>query len=57
MNNNSIMLDKKDARKVMDLLISMEVCFEVIPKGEFIKINVHLDDEEIEFIDSFLDTL
>ena len=52
-----IMLDQKDAMKVMNLLISMEACFEVIPKGEFIKINVSLDEEEAEFIDSFLDTL
>lgn len=53
----NIMLDKKDAKKVMDLLISMEACFEVIPKGEFIKIKAHLSEEEEEFIDSFLDTL
>lgn len=53
----NIMLDRKDAKKVMDILISMEVCFEVIPKGEFVKINAHLDEEEMEFIDSFLDTL
>ena len=53
----SIMLDKKDAKKVMDLLISMEACFEVSPKGEFIKISTTLDEEEVEFIDSFLDTL
>ena len=52
-----IMLDQKDAMKVMNLLISMEACFEVIPKGEFVKINVQLDDEESEFIESFLDTL
>ena len=52
-----IMLDKKDAMKVMNLLISMEAYFEVSPKGEFIKINAHLDDEEVEFINSFLDTL
>ena len=38
----NIMLDKKDAMKVMNLLISMEACFEVIPKGEFIKINVYM---------------
>ena len=53
----SIMLDKKDARKVMDLLIKMEVYFEVSPKSEFIKIYTCLDEEESDFIDSFLDTL
>ena len=53
----NIMLDRNDAKKVMDLLISMGVCFEVSPKGEFIKISAILDDEEVEFIDSFLDTL
>ena len=53
----SIMLDKKDAKKVMDLLIEMEACFEVSPKSEFIKIYACLDEEESDFIDSFLDTL
>ena len=53
----SIMLDKKDARKVMDLLIEMEAYFEVSPRQEFIKIYTCLDEEESDFIDSFLDTL
>lgn len=53
----SIMLDKKDAKKVMDLLIEMEAYFEVSPRSEFIKISASLDEDEVEFIDSFLDTL
>ena len=53
----SIMLDKKDAKKVMDLLIEMETYFEVSPKSEFINISASLDEDEVEFIDSFLDTL
>lgn len=53
----SIMLDKKDAKKVMDLLIEMEVYFEVSPRSEFINISASLDEDEVEFIDSFLDTL
>ena len=53
----SIMLDKKDVKKVMDLLIEMEAYFEVSPRAEFIKIYTCLDEEESDFIDSFLDTL
>ena len=53
----SIMLDKKDTKKVMDLLIEMEVYFEVSPRTEFIKIYTCLDEEGSDFIDSFLDTL
>ena len=53
----SIMLDKKDAKKVMDILIEMEIYFEVSPRKEFIKIYICLDEEESDFIDSFLDTL
>ena len=53
----SIMLDKKDAKKVMDLLIEMEAYFEVSPRQEFIKIYTCLDEEELECVNSFLDTL
>ena len=53
----SIMLDKKDAKKVMDILIEMEAYFEVSPRSEFINISASLDEDEVEFIDSFLDTL
>lgn len=53
----SIMLEKKDAKKVMNLLIEMDAYFEVSPRGEFIKIYSCLDEEEEAFIDSFLDTL
>ena len=53
----SIMLDKKDAKKVKNFLRSMEAYFEVSPRTEFIKIYTCLDEEESDFIDSFLDTL
>ena len=53
----SIMLDKKDAKKVKNLLRSMETYFEPSERGEFIMISVNLDDEEVECINSFLDTL
>ena len=53
----SIMLDKKDAKKVMDLLIEMEAYFEVSPRSEVIKIYTCLDAEDSDFIDRFLDTL
>ena len=53
----SIMLDKKDAKKVKNLLKAMDAYFEVSPRTEFIKIYACLDEEESDFIDSFLDTL
>ena len=53
----SIMLDKKDAKKVKNLLKVMDAYFEVSPRSEFIKIYTCLDEEESDFIDSFLDTL
>ena len=53
----SIMLDKKDAKKVMDLLIEMEVYFEVSPRSELINISASLDEDEVEFVVSFFDTL
>ena len=53
----SIMLDKKDAKKVMDLLIEMEAYFEPSERGEFIMIYTCLDEDELECVNSFLDTL
>ena len=53
----SIMLDKKDAKKVKNFLRSMDTYFEPSQRGEFIMISVNLDDEEVECINSFLDTL
>ena len=53
----SIMLDKKDAKKVKNFLRSMDAYFEPSERGEFIMISVDLDDEELECVNSFLDTL
>ena len=53
----SIMLDKKDAKKVKNFLRSMEAYFEPSERGEFIMIYTSLDDEELECVNSFLDTL
>ena len=53
----SIMLDKKDAKKAKNFLRSMEAYFEPSERGEFIMISVDLDDEELECVNSFLDTL
>ena len=53
----SIMLDKKDAKKVKNLLKAMDAYFEPSQRGEFIMISVDLDEEEAEFVNSFLDTL
>ena len=53
----SIMLDKKDAKKVKNLLKVMNAYFEPSQRGEFVMISVDLDNEEFECVDSFLDTL
>ena len=53
----SIMLDKKDAKKVKNLLKIMNAYFEPSQRGEFVMISVDLDNEEFECVDSFLDTL
>ena len=53
----SIMLDKKDAKKVKNFLRSMDAYFEPSERGEFIMISVDLDEEEAECVNSFLDTL
>ena len=53
----SIMLDKKDAKKVKNFLRSMDAYFEPSQRGEFIMISVDLDNEEVECVNSFLDTL
>ena len=53
----SIMLDKKDAKKVKNFLRSMDAYFEPSQRGEFIMISVDLDEEEAECVNSFLDTL
>ena len=53
----SIMLDKKDARKVKNLLKAMGAYFEPSERGEFIMIYTCLDNEELECVNSFLDTL
>ena len=53
----SIMLDKKDAKKVKNLLKAMDAYFEPSGCGEFIMIYTCLDEDEIEFVNSFLDTL
>ena len=53
----SIMLDKKDAKKVKNLLKAMDAYFEPSQRGEFIMISVDLDEEEAECVNSFLDTL
>ena len=53
----SIMLDKKDAKKVKNLLKVMDVYFEPSERGEFIMIYTCLDEDELECVNSFLDTL
>ena len=53
----SIMLDKKDAKKVKNLLKVMDAYFEPSERGEFIMISVDLDEDELECVNSFLDTL
>lgn len=53
----NIMLDKKDAKKVINLLMEMNAYFEVSPRGEFVNIYSPLDEEEEAFLNSFLDTL
>ena len=53
----SIMLDKKDAKKVKNFLRSMDAYFEPSERGEFIMIYTSLDEEELECVNSFLDTL
>ena len=53
----SIMLDKKDAKKVKNLLKVMNAYFEPSQRGEFIMISVDLDEDEVECVNSFLDTL
>ena len=53
----SIMLDKKDAKKVKNLLKAMDAYFEPSQRGEFIMISADLDEEEAECVNSFLDTL
>lgn len=53
----SIMLDKKDTKKVKNFLRTMEAYFEPSECGEFIMISVDLDNEELECVNSFLDTL
>ena len=53
----SIMLDKKDARKVKNLLKAMDAYFEPSEHGEFIMIYTCLNEDEVEFVNSFLDTL
>ena len=53
----SIMLDKKDAKKVKNLLKAMDAYFEPSQRGEFIMISVDLDEDEVECVNSFLDTL
>ena len=53
----SIMLDKKDAKKVKNLLKAMDAYFEPSERGEFIMIYASLNEDEVEFVNSFLDTL
>ena len=53
----SIMLDKKDAKKVKNLLKVMDAYFELSERGEFIMIYTCLDEDEVECVNSFLDTL
>ena len=53
----SIMLDKKDAKRVKNLLKAMDAYFEPSEGGEFIMIYTCLDEDEVEFVNSFLDTL
>ena len=53
----SIMLDKKDAKKVKNLLKVMDAYFEPSERGEFIMIYPCLDADEVECVNSFLDTL
>ena len=53
----SIMLDKKDAKKVKNFLRTMNTYFEPSQRGNFIMISADLDEEEAECVDSFLDTL
>ena len=53
----SIMLDKKDAKKVKNLLKAMDAYFEPSERGEFIMIYTSLNEDEVEFVNSFLDTL
>ena len=54
---SSIMLDEKDAKKVKNFLRSMDAYFEPSERGEFIMIYTSLDEEEVECVNSFLDTL
>ena len=51
------MLDKKDAKKVKNFLRSMDAYFEPSERGEFIMIYTCLDEDELECVNSFLDTL
>ena len=51
------MLDKKDAKKVKNLLKAMDAYFEPSERGEFILIYTSLDEDEVECVNSFLDTL
>ena len=53
----SIMLDKNDATKVKNFLKVMDAYFEPSERGEFTMIYVSLDEEELECVNSFLDTL
>ena len=53
----SIMLDKKDAKKVKNLLKAMDAYFEPSERGEFIMIYTCLGEDELECVNSFLDTL
>ena len=53
----SIMLDKKDAKKVKNLLKVMDAYYEPSERGEYIMIYACLDEDEVECVNSFLDTL